>query len=66
MRWRHGCALSWVRGSRMPSVLVVDDEPSLRRMSKLVLSLAGYSVQTATNGLEALEIMEVEKPLAGC
>jgi DNA-binding NtrC family response regulator len=35
-------------------VLVVDDEPEVRRMATAVLSMAGFSAQVAANGLEGL------------
>lgn len=38
-------------------VLFVDDEPSLRELSKLAMNDAGYNVWLAKNGLEALEIV---------
>lgn len=37
-------------------VLVVDDEPTLRRLVKRALSGAGISVTEASNGLEALAL----------
>lgn len=36
-------------------VMVVDDQPSIRRLLKEILSDEGYEVITAANGLEALE-----------
>ena len=38
----------------MESVLVVDDEPSVRRFATRVLSEAGYGVTEAVDGLDAL------------
>ena len=43
------------------SVLVVDDDESLRRVTQLQLEEAGYRVLTASNGDEALEIIEHER-----
>ncbi len=37
------------------TVLVVDDEPSLRSLASRVLQRAGHSVETAADGVEALE-----------
>src|SRR5688572_32958397 len=37
-------------------VLVVDDEPIVLHMMERVLVEAGYSVQTASSGLQALEL----------
>jgi CheY-like chemotaxis protein len=38
-----------------PTVLIVDDDPQIRRMLVEVLSLEGYPVETAADGREALE-----------
>jgi CheY-like chemotaxis protein len=38
----------------MASILVVDDEESMRRVLKYVFSKAGYDVRLAGNGTEAL------------
>ncbi|MFH1032578.1 MAG: response regulator [Chloroflexota bacterium] len=43
-------------------VLVVDDEIKILRFIKLSLTLAGYAVITATNGADALKLLESEKP----
>ncbi|MGB1110455.1 MAG: response regulator [Gammaproteobacteria bacterium] len=40
----------------MPSVLVVDDSPSIRRMVTHTLKSAGFETLEAGDGLEALEI----------
>jgi CheY-like chemotaxis protein len=45
------------RAQTEAGVLFVDDEPSLREISKLALSDAGYNVWLAKNGLDALEIV---------
>jgi DNA-binding NtrC family response regulator len=44
------------------SILVVDDDESLRRITQLQLEEAGYRVLTASNGNEALELIEEETP----
>ena len=41
----------------MKAILVVDDEIHIRRIIKLALEDAGYSVHLASDGLEALEAM---------
>ncbi|MBL7114312.1 MAG: response regulator [Kiritimatiellae bacterium] len=41
-----------------PAVLVVDDEPSVRGVFKLWLEHAGYQVDEASDGVEALERIE--------
>jgi two-component system, chemotaxis family, chemotaxis protein CheY len=43
------------------TLLVVDDAPSVREMVRLVLSLDGYRVIEASDGLEALEQLEQEE-----
>ena len=43
-------------------ILVVDDDESLRRVTQLQLEEAGYSVLTASNGAEALPLIEEENP----
>jgi two-component system, NtrC family, response regulator len=44
------------------SVLIVDDDDSLRRVTQLQLEEAGYRVLMASNGSEALGIFEQEIP----
>jgi CheY-like chemotaxis protein len=39
---------------RAPTILVVDDEPQVRRLASRALEQAGYRVIQATDGLEAL------------
>ena len=41
-----------------PSVLVVDDEPSMRDMLQIVLRRDGYDVRTAQDGRHALETLQ--------
>jgi two-component system, cell cycle sensor histidine kinase and response regulator CckA len=41
-----------------PLVLVVDDEPPIRAMESRILQQHGFRVMEATNGLEALAILE--------
>jgi CheY-like chemotaxis protein len=43
-------------------VLVVDDDPSIRRMIMAALRRDGYTFSEAANGKEALEIMRQEHP----
>jgi CheY-like chemotaxis protein len=43
-------------------VLVVDDDPSIRRMIMAALRRDGYIFSEAANGKEALEIMRQEPP----
>ncbi|HMC22234.1 MAG TPA: response regulator [Thermoanaerobaculia bacterium] len=43
-------------------VLIVDDDPNIRRMMIAALKREGYSFFEAANGAEALEIMRREHP----
>lgn len=43
-------------------ILVVDDDPDILALVKIVLKTAGYRVSTATNGLEALKVAERRMP----
>jgi CheY-like chemotaxis protein len=46
----------------MANILVVDDDALLRETLKVVLESVGHDVQLATNGVEALRIVESYKP----
>jgi len=46
----------------MSSVLVVDDDASIRRLVKLILTDAGFDVTVAEDGKKALAILQVEAP----
>lgn len=41
----------------MKSVLLVDDEPHVSRVAKLSLERAGYEVELASNGEEAMAVL---------
>jgi DNA-binding response OmpR family regulator len=43
-------------------VLVVDDEPALRRLAQLLLESSGYTVTMAADGLSGLASYDVSKP----
>jgi chemotaxis protein histidine kinase CheA/ActR/RegA family two-component response regulator len=45
-------------------VLVVDDSPSVRRVVSNMLKTAGWEVQTARDGMEALDVAAKRKPAA--
>lgn len=45
-----------------PGILVVDDSVTARSLEKSILEAHGYRVQIAVDGLEALELLRVEKP----
>ena len=42
----------------MPTVLVVDDEPDVRLVARLVLTSAGFDVLEASSGEEALTLLD--------
>ncbi|MEX2325587.1 MAG: response regulator, partial [Gemmatimonadaceae bacterium] len=46
----------------MPSVLIVDDEPNIRRMVGALLSAEGYDVREADDGTAGLAAAEQEEP----
>jgi len=46
----------------MPSVLIVDDDPKLLKMLQRTLTYEGLAVFTATNGLEALPLVQSQQP----
>jgi two-component system response regulator PilR (NtrC family) len=43
-----------------PRILIVDDEPSMRDMLRIVLRRDGYEVVLAQNGKEAIELLQKE------
>ena len=44
------------------TVLVVDDEPQIRRVLQATVSSSGYDVSEANNGPEAVEMVNRERP----
>jgi CheY-like chemotaxis protein len=40
-----------------PTVLIVDDDPAIRKLLVEVLQLEGYPMEMATNGREAMDIL---------
>jgi len=46
----------------LPSILIVDDEPSIIKTLDGILSDEGFDVVTASNGYEALKIIDTESP----
>ncbi len=50
------------KDSREPSVLIVDDEESVRKVARLTLELAEFSVFEAEDGLKAVELLRELKP----
>lgn len=47
---------------RAKRILVVDDDADLRRLFRMTLSVAGYDVQEAGDGIEALQLIENHPP----
>ncbi|HLZ23113.1 MAG TPA: response regulator [Ktedonobacterales bacterium] len=45
-----------------PTILIVDDDPAIRKMLVEMLSLEGYPTETATNGREALDHLATSAP----
>ena len=48
--------------SNETSIVVVDDEPSIRELLVASLHFAGYEVETAASGSEAIEVIEKTQP----
>jgi DNA-binding response OmpR family regulator len=46
----------------MAKVLVVEDDPSARRLVEFTLQQEGHEVVTATNGLEGLDRAQTDQP----
>jgi two-component system response regulator (stage 0 sporulation protein F) len=49
--------------AQLPTVLIVDDDPGIRKMIAEVLTLEGIPYKTAGNGQEALDILANSDPL---
>ena len=47
----------------MPNVLVVEDSLTIRELQRSILEAAGYRVQTAGNGREALTLLDRDEPV---
>ncbi len=45
-----------------PSIMIIDDEPSIRQSLSGLLSDEGFEVMTASNGYEALKRIDTESP----
>ncbi|WP_051304023.1 response regulator transcription factor [Calidithermus chliarophilus] len=46
----------------MKRILVVDDDPSVRRFLQRALGLSGYTVETLASGEECLHRLEADRP----
>src|SRR4051794_12216014 len=47
---------------RAKRILIVEDDADLRRLFRTALSLAGYDVEEASDGLDALRLIENRQP----
>src|SRR5215470_4085392 len=47
--------------SGKPRILIVDDEPSMRDMLRIVLRRDGFDVTVAANGTEAIEVLQRDR-----
>lgn len=45
-----------------PRILIVDDEPQIRRVLRISLAAQGYKIQVATDGVSAMEIFRDWQP----
>ena len=43
-------------------ILIVDDDPAIRMMLRMMLKLDGFAVQEAENGVDALKQIEMHPP----
>ncbi|HEX6123376.1 MAG TPA: response regulator, partial [Ktedonobacterales bacterium] len=41
----------------LPTIMIVDDDPGIRKMLTETLTLEGYPLETATQGQEALDLL---------
>lgn len=57
-------ALTDLHGSG--TVLVVDDERVVREVARRLLEIAGFTVLTASNGPEAIEMYKLERDVVNC
>lgn len=48
--------------SKQKKILIVDDDPDCRLLVRKILIEAGYSVAQCSNGLEALDYLQTNKP----
>ena len=48
----------------MPKVLVIEDDPSLRRMLRFSLRVAGFDITEITNDAEAVQLLASSSPEA--
>ncbi len=46
----------------MPKILVIDDEPNIRKLAKANLTARGFQVLVAADGEEGLKLAQLERP----
>lgn len=46
----------------MPDILVIDDEPAIRKVLRNILERSGYDVLTAESGVKGLQVFEARRP----
>ncbi len=47
---------------RKKRILIVEDDPDLRRLFRTAVALAGYDVEDASDGLDALHLIDSNPP----
>src|SRR5437867_9161711 len=47
---------------REKRILIVEDDPDLRRLFRAALSMSGYEVEDASDGIDALHLIENRPP----
>ena len=60
--WSQAKETTWPRPSRSAKILLVDDEPSVQTVLARRLHAEGYSVVTASDGEEAVQMAGRERP----
>jgi CheY-like chemotaxis protein len=56
--WRSPSTRCWTSQAPTTRILLVDDDPSLRSLIRILLSSSGYEVVTAVNGEDALDRLD--------
>lgn len=57
---------SQVRPTQLPRILIVDDDPDILALLQISLQRAGYQIQTAERGAQALEMLDEFSPDVIC
>jgi DNA-binding response OmpR family regulator len=56
------CIINVTSGMSAKRILIVDDDIDLRRLFRMTLTVAGYEVQQAGDGVEALQLIDNSPP----